>query len=203
MEVSKEKIRCALKLVRKAGTNPYVIGGILGASVFAVDQIFKSSVEMQDDTNFPHDAAVENGPDNIEFDKKHNPGICGGAIGSKPVVATAVNAGGMVAAGMSLALRRKEDKVGKVADMVVIGGAASNLYDRVKRGYVVDYLHVKKGPLSKIVFNIADAAIAAGALIGSATRTVLEVKEQRALEAKEYRAQDHVQIAEKTGSTEG
>ena len=40
-----------------------------------------------------------------------------------------------------------------------LGGAASNLIDRVRRGGIVDFIDVKIWP----VFNIADAAIVIGA----------------------------------------
>lgn len=43
-------------------------------------------------------------------------------------------------------------------------GAIGNTIDRVRRGYVVDYLQLAKGPsrLRNIVFNLADIMIAAG-----------------------------------------
>ncbi|MDB5076037.1 MAG: signal peptidase [Chloroflexi bacterium] len=42
-----------------------------------------------------------------------------------------------------------------------LGGATGNLVDRVRLGYVVDFIHVKHWP----VFNLADAAIVSGALV--------------------------------------
>lgn len=51
---------------------------------------------------------------------------------------------------------------------MMLGGAYSNTYDRMKRGYVVDYLSFKNSRskyLSGIVYNISDFFIAAGALI--------------------------------------
>lgn len=53
---------------------------------------------------------------------------------------------------------------GILAPALVIGGAAGNLYDRVRFGYVVDYLDFRVWP----VFNLADAAICTGVfLIGA------------------------------------
>lgn len=43
----------------------------------------------------------------------------------------------------------------------IIGGGIGNLIDRIKRGYVIDFLYFKGGP----VFNIADIFIFLGALI--------------------------------------
>ncbi|HJA92944.1 MAG TPA: signal peptidase II, partial [Candidatus Eisenbergiella merdipullorum] len=50
---------------------------------------------------------------------------------------------------------------------LLLGGAWSNTYDRLKRKYVVDYfsLNVKWKPLRQIIFNISDFCILIGALI--------------------------------------
>ena len=50
---------------------------------------------------------------------------------------------------------------------LVLGGAYSNTYDRVKRGYVVDYLNFPKIPfkIRNIVFNISDFFIIIGACL--------------------------------------
>jgi len=46
-----------------------------------------------------------------------------------------------------------------VACGLIIGGAFSNLYDRVFLGFVVDYIDVRVWP----VFNLSDSAISVGA----------------------------------------
>ena len=52
---------------------------------------------------------------------------------------------------------------------LLLGGAFSNTYDRLKKGYVVDYLIFAKAPafVRNIVFNIADFAIMIGAMIST------------------------------------
>lgn len=62
---------------------------------------------------------------------------------------------------------------------LMAGGAAGNLVDRVRLGYVVDFIDFKIWP----VFNIADAAITAGVIIllFSAVRTG---KQKKAAEAR-------------------
>lgn len=47
---------------------------------------------------------------------------------------------------------------------MLIGGGFGNLIDRIRNGYVVDFLHMKAGPLQTGVFNVADIAIT-GAVI--------------------------------------
>jgi signal peptidase II len=55
----------------------------------------------------------------------------------------------------------------KTALAMIIGGAASNLYDRFRKKHVIDYVRfgVKWKSLRKIVFNISDFFIILGALL--------------------------------------
>lgn len=46
----------------------------------------------------------------------------------------------------------------KIAYGLILGGAFSNLYDRLVYGYVIDYIDLKVWP----VFNLADSAITVG-----------------------------------------
>ena len=48
----------------------------------------------------------------------------------------------------------------------LLGGAFSNTYDRLSRGYVVDYLRLRTGigAVDRVVFNLADFAILIGAM---------------------------------------
>ncbi len=50
---------------------------------------------------------------------------------------------------------------------LLLGGAVSNTYDRLRRNYVVDYFSFRTGfkPLDRIVFNLADFAIMAGCMV--------------------------------------
>ncbi|MBE5935024.1 MAG: signal peptidase II [Lachnospiraceae bacterium] len=45
----------------------------------------------------------------------------------------------------------------------IMAGGMSNVYDRIKRKYVVDYIHWNK--LKKIIFNISDVFIVTGGII--------------------------------------
>lgn len=55
----------------------------------------------------------------------------------------------------------------RVGLSLLLGGAFNNTYDRLKRKYVVDYVsfQVKWKWFARIVFNISDFAIMAGALL--------------------------------------
>ena len=45
---------------------------------------------------------------------------------------------------------------------LILAGGASNCFDRVLRGSVVDFMNIGVGPLRTGVFNVADAAIMLG-----------------------------------------
>lgn len=64
-------------------------------------------------------------------------------------------------------LLQKGNKGIKTALAMVIGGAASNVYDRFRKKHVIDYISfgVKWKPLRNIVFNLSDFCILLGALL--------------------------------------
>lgn len=66
-----------------------------------------------------------------------------------------------------LSLSRRGNTLLRTGLALLLGGAFSNTYDRLRRGYVVDYfsLGVKWKGLRKIVFNLADFCIFIGALL--------------------------------------
>lgn len=53
----------------------------------------------------------------------------------------------------------------KLGLTIITGGALSNLYDRIKRGYVIDYFIIPKKFLDKIIFNLSDWCIFVGGII--------------------------------------
>lgn len=68
-----------------------------------------------------------------------------------------------------LTLTRHGKGLLKLGLAILLGGAFSNTYDRMTRGYVVDYLTFPKAPfkLKNVVFNLSDFAITLGALIAT------------------------------------
>lgn len=64
-------------------------------------------------------------------------------------------------------LGHKGAKVLKTGLALMLGGAYSNTYDRLKRKYVVDYVsfHVKNQRLKNVIFNISDFGIIIGAVL--------------------------------------
>ncbi len=72
-----------------------------------------------------------------------------GAVAAVSGLLTAVTAYGLV----------KTKKYG-VAYALILGGALSNTYERLFKGYVTDYIKI-----GKVVYNLSDFAIFAGALM--------------------------------------
>lgn len=68
-----------------------------------------------------------------------------------------------------LSLGHRGNNLLKAGLSLLLGGAFSNTYDRLKRKYVVDYLSlgVRWEPLGNLVFNLSDICIIIGALLAA------------------------------------
>jgi lipoprotein signal peptidase len=53
----------------------------------------------------------------------------------------------------------------KIAYSMILAGAIGNTYERVKQGYVTDFINIPKGRIRTWFFNIADLCVAAGAAL--------------------------------------
>lgn len=107
--------------------------------------------------------------------KSHNKGIALNALDQHTTLVKVLSAGMTLIMGV-VALRAlvKKDTsfaaAGKKLGLSwILGGALSNTYDRIFRGYVVDYFsfNVKWKKLRNIVFNLADMFIIIGSVIYS------------------------------------
>ena len=93
-----------------------------------------------------------------------NPGVSYGLLGDLPVWAL-----GLVAAVAIVALAiwwwRTGEKLVRFGLMLVIGGALSNVLDRLLYGAVADFFHFYWQDWSFYIFNLADVAITLGVLL--------------------------------------
>ncbi|WP_174273883.1 signal peptidase II [Sphingomonas bacterium] len=81
--------------------------------------------------------------------------------GTERWLLTAVTAA--IAIGVAAWLFRERKLADALALGAILGGAIGNIADRVKLGYVVDFLNLHFGAWSPfLVFNVADAAISIG-----------------------------------------
>jgi len=107
--------------------------------------------------------------DRICIKKLHNYGTAGskfkGHMSKIILTSGAVTFGSMVA--FVRTLMHGGSTIKKLGYALLTGGALSNLYDRCKRGYVVDYVSFRTPWtwLSNLVFNVSDFFIFAGAIL--------------------------------------
>lgn len=64
-----------------------------------------------------------------------------------------------------IVLPQKNKALKKIGMSLCLGGAASNVTDRIKRGYVIDYFSINVKPIKNLVFNLADIFIFIGCFI--------------------------------------
>ena len=131
-----------------------------GVGAFLTDQFFKSQVEKD---------KIETGRqyfgDLITIKKSVNKGLIMNSLEEKPrwVLSWVSAMFGMTAYIYLLTLGKKNRKIKRLGLALMVGAAASNLYDRIKKGGVTDYFVIKGVP--KIIFNLSDIVIILGAVI--------------------------------------
>lgn len=103
------------------------------------------------------------------YRKVHNKGLMLNRLDSRPKLVKGVSAAalGILFYCDHLLLKEPGHKLAKFGTALMLGGAVGNTYDRLKRGYVVDYLSLKtkNKKLSDITFNLSDVALFAGAIL--------------------------------------
>lgn len=149
----------------------WIIGGLA-----ALDLGIKSVVENQEDDTFPRELPSSKGL--IKLHKNHNAGFPFGFMKERPELVKGIPIMVVSAlAGALCALLQDKGKTAQKAGIaMVIGGALSNLYDRVVRGYVVDYFTIEKEPLKKVVFNLGDMFVFLGSAVIVLEQAVKEMK---------------------------
>ena len=137
-----------------------MISLLSGVWAFLTDQFFKSQVEKD---------KIETGRqyfgDLITIKKSVNKGLIMNSLEEKPrwVLSWVSAMFGMTTYIYLLTLGKKNRKIKRLGLALMVGAAASNLYDRIKKGGVTDYFVIKGIP--KIIFNLSDIVIILGAVI--------------------------------------
>ena len=96
----------------------------------------------------------------------HNKGFAGSKLKEKPEVVKILHTIILALFGILcivLGYFKKGNEMTAFGISFILGGGASNLYDRWKKGYVTDYLGLPVA--KKLVFNVSDLCIFAGAVI--------------------------------------
>ena len=72
----------------------------------------------------------------------------------------------VISIGAAIWLARETNRTEALGLGLIVGGAAGNVCDRVRLGYVVDFLNLHFGGWSPfLVFNVADSIITIGVLV--------------------------------------
>ncbi len=142
-----------------------ILCSVFSAAGLVTDLVLKHGVEALPEETFPRSVPGTGGK--VRIQKLHNPGFPMGTLGSRPELVRGFPLFVVsLLSGRYLLLAQKKGRLPeKLGLAAVIGGGLSNLFDRFFRGYVVDYIHVKAGPLDRIIFNLGDAMIGAGGFL--------------------------------------
>jgi len=135
---------------------------LIAAVIFGADQGMKYFVEKH----------VKEGREQGFFRQRgilrkvHNRGMMMNYLEQHPLLVqlASVFALGILLIWQSLTLKKPGHVGKKLGTAFMTGGALSNTFDRVKRGYVVDYIAVKTKhkKFTDLTFNVGDFAIFAG-----------------------------------------
>lgn len=138
--------------------------GLIGVLAL-IDLCLKELIEEQADEEFPRELKGTGGK--IILHKSYNQGFPFGFLKEKPelVRMIPVAAASSVFGALAYLMGRRGHFAEKLAFSFTLGGAVSNIVDRYKRNYVVDYFSFNIRGLKKIIFNLGDLFILAGMII--------------------------------------
>lgn len=135
----------------------------LAALVFAADLLIKNRIEK--DEGLPRTALGGK----ILLQRYHNRGAALNFLEKRPRLVTSLS---VLLTLLSLlllvlSLGRRGNRFLQLSLVLLLGGAFSNTYDRLKRKYVVDYVsfRVRWKRLAGVVFNLSDFCIIVGAML--------------------------------------
>ncbi len=133
------------------------------ALIAGTDLCIKEEIEARDSSEFPKECKGSKGM--ITLHKSHNTGFPFEVLKSRPALVRTIPMVVMsgLAGILGFLIPKKGYWVEKMVLVLTLGGALSNLYDRVTRNYVVDYFSINVGWLKKVIFNLGDISIFAGA----------------------------------------
>ncbi len=138
-----------------------LISLLSAATVFVADMKGKSYAKKLADSD-----KKSVGPVEIAF--VHNKGFAMNFMSDSPDKVKYICTGvGIGVSATLLLLSSKGGLLSKIAAGLVIGGAAGNISDRYRHGYVVDYIRIPKlpGKFGKVSYNLSDFSIILGTIL--------------------------------------
>lgn len=146
-------------------------GGIF-AALFGTDMAVKQYVEDTFEKGKDKDTVLKH----VVLRKVHNKGFALNTLDQYPKVIrnTSLISAGMLTVYDVLLFRKRGKWLEKLGMILVSAGAASNIFDRLVRGKVIDYIGFKSRNefLADITANLADFYVGAGAVIVSVVRVM-------------------------------
>lgn len=131
-----------------------MLSPIIASLVLIVDQTFKAyfiRLILKDET-------IPLVKDIFHITLVYNTGGAFGIFQNRSGFFVAVSVVAIIFLAAFYARLKRKRLIYKIAIPLILGGAASNLVDRLRFGFVIDYLDFRVWP----VFNIADASISVG-----------------------------------------
>ena len=138
-----------------------ILCALLAAGLVALDQLVKYWVQA----NIPVNTHVPFIPGLLDLTHVHNTGGAFSALADLTWLLTLISAVMVVLFTVLLLRRWVRHPLGVIPLVVVTAGAAGNLIDRVRLGYVVDMFATTF--MDFAVFNVADICIVGGAVLGA------------------------------------
>jgi signal peptidase II len=132
----------------------------IAAAVFALDRLTKWIVETR--VSFTDTYKVI--PGFFDIVRSENRGVAFGIFNDSPsrlrtMLLVALALAAIVGVGFMLRNARHMDPASLWALSLILGGAAGNVFDRILRGRVTDFLELYAGNYHWPTFNVADSAI--------------------------------------------
>ena len=140
--------------------------GVLAAFVFAADQVTKHAVEKYTASGSLHVLI----PGFLNLVHTSNRGVAFGMFSDSEMpwrapVLVAFSIGVMSLIVWLLATARAGGRFGQYGMTLILGGAAGNLFDRITRRSVTDFIDFHVRNYHWYTFNLADSAIVVGAAV--------------------------------------
>lgn len=134
--------------------------GIIAVGLALFDNSIKEKIESGTIDN----GVIDKTKGFAEIEKHHNKGIPLNKFDKHTKEITALSAGILAGHAMNTGISAltEDDTSADIANTLILAGALSNVYDRVKRGYVVDYLKIGR---KRAIYNLSDFMIIGGALV--------------------------------------
>ena len=138
----------------------------LAAGVLAVDQATKALVRA----HLPEFDSVRVIPNLMDFTHVQNKGVAFGylndtALPFKGGLTAALAIVALIGIGLYARHIRREEWMARIGLSLILGGAVGNLIDRLRVGYVDDFVDVYFRGWHFWAFNVADASITIGAIL--------------------------------------